>query len=239
MSSFRTTRWSVVRSAGRPGEPEARAALETLCQLYWLPLYAFARQRGHDEHAASDLTQGFFGALLEKNWVDAADQERGRFRTFLLTAFTRWIGRERAWARAEKRGGSRVRLSLDFEEGERCFTREPTHDATPEKLFERHWALTILGEALEATERDMAASGRADLFRALRPLIGGGGEVPSYRAVAESLGMTEGSVKVAAHRLRARYREHLRRLVGDTLCDGGDTDDELRHLLAALGPSTS
>ena len=197
-------------------------------------MYAFARRRGHDEHAASDLTQGFFAALLEKDWVDDANQERGRFRAFLITAFTRWIGREHAWAQARKRGGGHQHVSLDFEGGERRYRREPSHDVTPGKVFERNWALTILAQALEATERDMVSSGRAHLFIALKPLIGGAGEVPSYRTIAESLGMTEGSVKVAAHRLRSRYRNHLRNLVGDTLADDGDTEEELLHLLAAL-----
>jgi RNA polymerase sigma factor (sigma-70 family) len=234
MSFFRTTRWSVVQAAGRPGSPDARTALEALCSAYWYPLYSYARRRGHDEESARDLTQGFFAELLEKNWVEAADRERGRFRAFLLTAMKRWIGRQHDRERAKKRGGDIQQLALDLADGERRFSLEPVHEETPERIFDRNWALTVLARALEITEREMISSDRGELFAALKPLLGGVGEVPSHREVAEELGMSEGAVKTAAHRLRARYGDCLRREIADTLVDEDEVEAEIEHLLHAL-----
>jgi RNA polymerase sigma-70 factor (ECF subfamily) len=223
---FRTTRWSVVLGAGRA----SGTALTDLCEAYWYPLYAYARRKGHAADAAEDLTQGFFAQLLEKNWVVAADREKGRFRAFLLTAFKRHLGHERAKARALKRGGDRVRLSLDFEDGERRYSLEPTHDATPERIFERRWALTLLGRVLDG----LAAETDADLFAALRSHLTGDPAGGTYRQIAGRLGMSEGALKTAAHRLRARYRERLRGEIMDTVSDPADVEDEIRALMEAL-----
>ena len=227
---FRTTRWSVVLGAGRA----SGTALTDLCAAYWYPLYAYARRKGHAPDAAEDLTQGFFAELLEKNWVVAADREKGRFRAFLLTAFKRHIGHEREKAAALKRGGGRTRLSLDFEDGERRYSREPAHDLTPERIFDRRWALTLLGRVLDGLAADMEAEGKTSLFEALRPHLTGEPAEETYREIARRLGLSEGGLKTAAHRLRARYRERLRGEISDTVSDPADVQDEIRALMEAL-----
>ena len=218
-------------SAGRESAP----ALAELCTAYWYPLYAYARRKGRSPEEAEDLTQGFFAELLAKNWVVAADREKGRFRAFLLTAFKRHMGHERAKARAVKRGGGRAPLPLDFEDGERRYSLEPTHDLTPDRIYDRRWALTLLGRVLDGLEAEMCASGRADLFAALRPHLTGEPDAAAYREIAARLGMSEGGLKTAAHRLRSRYRDRLRAEIADTVTDPADVEPEIRHLLEALG----
>jgi RNA polymerase sigma factor (sigma-70 family) len=232
--SFETTRWSVVLAAGHGDPAKSRDALETLCRAYWYPLYAFARRRGADRHRAEDLVQGFFAALLEKGWVEDADPSRGRFRAFLATAFARFDAKEHERDAAAKRGGGRVVLGLDFEGGESQFSREPSDMLTPERAFERRWALTLLSRALARTEAEFADAPRADLFAALLPFIGGRGDARPYAEIAARLGMTDGAVKVAVHRLRARHREHLRAEIRDTVPDDASVDDEIAHLVAAV-----
>jgi RNA polymerase sigma-70 factor (ECF subfamily) len=224
----------MVLAAGRPEAPDALQALTRLCETYWYPLYAYARRRGRSEEDARDLTQGFFAELLAKRWVEAADPARGRFRAFLLTAFKRYAGHERDRARAAKRGGGKVPLSIDFEDGERRYSREPAHGETAERIYDRRWALTLLARVLDGLRREMEDEGRGEVFDALKPAIGGSGGMPAYRVVAERLGMTEGGVKVAVHRLRTRYRERLRAEIADTVASPEDVDEEIRDLLAAL-----
>jgi RNA polymerase sigma-70 factor (ECF subfamily) len=228
---FRTTRWSLVLDAGRESAP----ALAELCEAYWYPLYAFARRKGHRADEAEDLTQGFFGKLLEKNWVGGADREKGRFRAYLLTAFKRHIGHEREKARAEKRGGGRVALRLDFDDGERRYSLEPTHEVTAERIFERRWALTLLERVLSSLAEEAAADGKGGLFSALRPHLAGAPAGETFREIAGRLGMSEGAVKTAAHRLRNRYRERLRAEIRDTVSEPAEVEPEIRHLREALG----
>lgn len=228
-SSFATTRWSVVVAAGGPTGPDARAALETLCGTYWYPLYAYARRRGQGRHAAEDLTQGFFAKLLERGSVAAADPQRGRFRAFLLTAFQRFAANEWERETAKKRGGGAATLSIDFEAGESRFASEPSHDLTPEREYERRFALALLARVL-ARVRD-EREGDADLL----PYVGGTGAARPYAEIAAARGTSEGAVKVAVHRLRARYREHLRAEIRETVADEADVDDEIRHLLDVVG----
>jgi RNA polymerase sigma factor (sigma-70 family) len=232
--TFRTTRWSVVVAAGGAEAVAAREALATLCSTYWYPLYAFARRRGADREKAADLVQGFFAALIEKDWAGDADPERGLFRAFLLTAFKRFCAKERRRDAAERRGGGRVLLSLDFDDGESRFAAEPASDADPERAFERRWALTLLARAFERTRAEFDGAARADLFAALVPHLGGAGAARPYAEIAASLGMTEGAVKVAVHRLRARHREHVRAEIRDTVADDAAVDDEIRHLMQAV-----
>ena len=232
---FATTHWSLVVSAGSDSTPEGRAALESLCASYWYPLYAFARRGGSEAHAAQDLVQGFFAELLEKDWIRQADRSRGRFRTFLLAAFRHHASHEREKARALKRGGGRPVLPLDFEAGEGRYLLEPADERTPERLFERRWALTLLDEALTRLREEHERAARLDLFEALRGTLVAGGAPSSWAEVGERLGMTEGAVKVAAHRLRRRYREVLRRAIGETVADPSEVDDEIRHLMESLG----
>jgi len=227
---FRTTRWSVVLSAGRESAP----ALADLCEAYWYPLYAYARRRGHRAPEAEDLTQGFFAELLAKNWVVAADREKGRFRTFLLTAYKRHLGHEREKAAAVKRGGDIATLRLDFTDGERRYSLEPAHETTPERIFDRRWALTLLGRVLDGLEVEMTVEGKADLFDALRPHLTGEPAEETYREIAARLEIGEGALKTAAHRLRARYRERLRGEIADTVSDPEDIEQEIRELMEAL-----
>ncbi len=229
---FATTRWSLVAAAGDAHAASAHEALATLCGTYWQPLYAFARRSGADAHAAEDLVQGFFATLIEKRYLDDADRERGRFRAFLVTAFRHYTSKERERARALKRGGRRRPLALDFDDGERRYLAEPVDTETPERLFERRWARTVLDRALARLRDELRTSGREAWFDALLPhVVGGAGP---QRETAERLGMTEGALKVAVHRLRGRYRDALRAEVADTVRDPGDVDDELRLLVAAI-----
>ena len=229
---FHTTRWSLVADAGAAGE---RAILGELCSAYWMPLYVFARRRGENVEDARDLVQDFFTTLIEKDYLAAADRERGRFRTFLLAAFKHHASKSRERERALKRGGDRVRLSLDFGDGERRYQLEPADDRTPEDLFEKRWALTLLDHALErlATRERSKGAEQADRFEALRPLLTGGPAQP-YREIAEQMGISETAVKVAVHRLRARYRDALRAEIADTVTNPAFVDDEIVRLMQAV-----
>ncbi|MBX9622668.1 MAG: sigma-70 family RNA polymerase sigma factor [Gemmataceae bacterium] len=231
---FATTRWSLVAAAADPADPQTRAALAALCTAYWYPVYGYVRRRGHDHHAAQDLTQAFFARLLEKNDLAAADQTRGRFRAFLLAACRHFLLNEHDKESARKRGGGRHRLSLDFGDADGRFTREPASDETPERAFDREWALGLLDRAVGELRREYEESGRAKLFAALKDTLLGGGDV-AYADLAGQLGMTEGAVKVAVHRLRQRYRDRLRSAIADTVASPDEVDDEVRDLFAALG----
>lgn len=232
---FRTTRWSLVASVREADPGAARAALEELCRTYWYPLYAFLRRGGSDAEEAADLTQGFFAALVEKDYVGQADRQRGRFRTFLLAALRHYASKERAKAGARKRGGDRTILSLDFEDGERRYRREPADRLTPEAMYERRWALTLLDRALTRLAEHERGGGaaRAERFEALRPLLAGEGN-ETYRQIGERLGMSETAVKVAVHRMRGRYRDILRREIADTVAREEQIDDEIRRLMEVL-----
>jgi RNA polymerase sigma-70 factor (ECF subfamily) len=225
----------LVLTAGRGSGPDARRALEELCETYWYPLYAYVRRRGHRPEDAQDLTQAFFTRLLEKNAVEAADPRRGRFRAFLLASLKNFLANEWNRERAEKRGGGRVALSLDFAAADARFVREPEDGLTPERAYERNWALEVLERALARLEAEHAERGRERLFARLKStLIAGGPRVP-YRELAAELDMTEGAVKVAVHRLRATFRDALRREVSHTVGGAEELEAELRDLIAALG----
>lgn len=231
---FATTRWSIVVKAGHASSPEARDALETLCEAYWYPLYAFARRRGHAADDAMDYTQAFFARVVEKEYLQAADQDRGRFRSFLLTMFKRFLSKEYERANALKRGGGTFVASLDVDSAESLYMREPADEQTPERIYERRWALMLLERALSAVEADYNAKDKAELFQALRPYLGGSGGAPMYSEVAASLGMTEAAVKVAVHRLRQRYRDAVRGEVAQTVASEEDVDAELKALRSAV-----
>jgi RNA polymerase sigma factor (sigma-70 family) len=230
---FATTRWSIVVAAGAAADTEGHAALESLCRAYWYPLYAFERRGGTPAADAQDLVQGFFAELLEKDYLRQADRERGRFRTFLLAAFRHYASKEREKARALKRGGGRKPLPLDFGDGEDRYLREPADLRTPETVYERRWALTLLDGTLDRLRLEHEASGRSDLFEALRGTLSGGDSAP-YADIGTRLGMSEGAVKVAVHRLRKRYRELLRAAIAETVAEPSAVDDEIRHLLEAV-----
>jgi RNA polymerase sigma factor (sigma-70 family) len=237
-ASFPTTRWSRILAArdGDPDATEARGALADLCRAYWYPLYAFIRRRGHDPEDTRDLTQEFFARLIEADFLAGVDRARGKFRSFLLAACTHFLSNRRDFERAAKRGGGRRVVSIDAAEAEGRYGLEPSHRLTPEALFARRWALTVLSQTLDRLRDEHQAAGPAQLarFEALRAtLTGDGGRVP-HAELAAQLGLTEGAVQVAVHRLRRRYREVLRNLIAATVEDPSEIDDEIRDLFAAL-----
>ncbi len=232
---FATTRWSVIaRAKGEPGD-EAHDALTTLCESYWYPIYAFLRRRAGDAERARDLTQGFFTHLLDKGDLRRADPERGRFRSFLLTAARNYAANVHAAEGALKRGGGEECLSLDFATAEGRFRLEAVEHETPEHLFEVAWARALLGRAMDRLRGHYEDSGRAALFEALQGSLAGLADGTSLAALAAGLGMTEGAVKTALSRLRRRYREHLRAEIAETVADPAEIEDEIRALFAALG----
>ncbi len=231
---FVTTRWSVVLTAGRSDTLHAQAALEKLCQTYWYPLYAFVRRRGHSSEDAQDLTQEFFTRLLARNWVGRADQQKGRFRSFLLSAMNHFLSDEWDKARAQKRGGGVAPLPLQFDTAETRFSHEPADHVTPEQHFERRWALALLDEVLCRLRSEYEQEGRRELFATLHPCLVGDATAQPYADLAEKLGVTEGTVKAAVHRLRQRYRQLLRNEIAQTVAEPGEVDEELHHLFTVL-----
>jgi RNA polymerase sigma-70 factor (ECF subfamily) len=233
-AGFPTTHWSRVLRASDPTDREGRDALERLCRDYWYPLYAFARRQGLDREEAGDLVQGFLADLIERRDLTRADPARGRFRSFLGTACSHFLSHARDYDRALKRGAGRTPASIDVRDGEGRYINEPAHDLTAERLFERRWAMVLLGLVLARLESEAKRAGKSDLFDRLRPILEGGDLVDSYREIGESLQMSEGSVKVAAHRFRGRYRQILREEVARTVADPADVDAEIGDLLKAL-----
>lgn len=229
--SFITTRWSLVLAGAGQGSPEARDALAYLCEVYWYPLYSYVRRRGYDPDEAADLTQSFFVRLLDKNYLGDADPERGRFRSFLLTSLKHFLANEWDRVNAQKRVGDRLAISLDAEGAESLYRLEPTDDVTPEKLFEKRWAKTVLDRALARLEESYAGRGHGDQFHTLRPYLTGAEKNRSYGEVAEELEMTVGAVKVAVHRLRRRFGRQLRKEIAETVASEDRIDDEIRFLL--------
>ena len=225
-------------AAGRKGTAESQTALAMLCESYWYPVYAFLRRRGINPSDAQDLTQEFFTRLLDKDYLRAADRERGRFRTFLLTAVSRFLSKERERRRAQKRGGGKASLSLDFDAGELRYQREPANEWTPERLYERRWAMTVLDRVLEQLGQDYAKQGKEELFSRLKIFLTGESNLPGYAELAQSWGLSEGAIKVAVHRLRKRYRELLMEEIAGTVESPEDVADELNCLLAALRGET-
>lgn len=232
--AFVTTHWSVVAAAGRGDAPDALAALESLCTTYWYPLYAYVRRRGYSVEDAQDLTQEFFARVLARQWVADADRAKGRFRTFLLTALSHFLANEWDRAHARKRGGGARPLALQFDTAETRYGLEPADPLTPERCFERRWALTLLEEVLGRLRAEYEHGGRSDWFAALHPCLMGSRESQPYAELAAKLKMTEGAVKVAVHRLRARYRELLREEIAKTVSSPSEVDEELRHMFSVL-----
>jgi RNA polymerase sigma-70 factor (ECF subfamily) len=233
--SFETTRWSLVVSAGQVGTPESKEALGELCKLYWYPIYLFVRRRGYNADEAVDLTQGFFARLLEKNDLATADRSRGRFRSWLLGCLKHFLANEWDRTHALKRGGGKSVLSIDAEDAEGRYLREPSHDMTPERVYDRRWALTMLEQTLATLKEECKRNGKSKLFEAIKPALAGEGRDEGYAQIGAELGMSEGAVKVAAHRLRARYRDILRIRIGETVDTEQAVDEEIKDLFAALG----
>jgi RNA polymerase sigma-70 factor (ECF subfamily) len=219
----------LVLAAADRSSPEGETALETLCEAYWYPVYAFVRRRGHDEQEAADLTQGFFAKLLEKNYVGDARRDRGKFRTFLLTSVTNFLSNEHERAAAQKRGGYKTIQSLDFANAEDRYRREPDEGLTAEQLFERRWAMGVLGKL----QQRYVDKGRFQVFDLLKPHLAGGGS-DTYQQIATKLGASEAAVKQQVRRLRQRCRDLVRAEIADTVADPEEIEDELRRLFRAV-----
>lgn len=231
---FVTTRWSLVLAAGETSHARSAEALATLCEMYWYPVYAFIRRQGPPAQDAADLTQEFFARVLEKNYLHAADPSRGRFRAFLCASIRHFLSNERDRARTLKRGGNQLTLSLDVEAAEGTYRLEPRDDLTPEALFDRQWALVLLDRALGRLRTRLQATGKVELFDRLKgSLTGDSAEVP-HAEVAKALGMTEGAIRVAVHRLRRQFRDTLLREIGETVSDPADIAAEVEYLLKAV-----
>ena len=231
---FPPTHRSAVFAAGKGGTARAEAALAEFCSMYWYPLYAFARRKGHQVADAQDLTQDFFAYLIDAQLVARANPDKGRFRSFLLACFTHFLASEKERAQTLKRGGGRFMVPLDSQQAEARLAQEPSPDASPERLFDRHWALAVLDAALAHLEAEFKKPGRTVLFQQLQPFLQGDASGPSYTEVAQRLGTTAGTIKVTVHRLRRRYRELLRTVVSQTVNSPIEVDAELAHLMAAL-----
>ena len=236
---FATTRWSLVLQAKDKAAPQAAAALADLCCAYWYPLYAFVRKRSRDGHEARDLTQGFFARLLEKDFLDDVAPERGRFRAFLLASIKHFVANEWDRDRAAKRGGKQRIESLnaaafDWESGESRFLTEPAHELTAERLFERQWALALLDRVLSRLRDEHLIAGKLSQFETLQPFLSLDRASANYVEAARQLKTTEATVRVAAHRLRKRYRSLLRDEIAQTVATPEDVEDEIRHLFEAL-----
>lgn len=231
---FASTRWSLVAAAGRSSSAESAQALAVLCETYWYPLYAYVRRGGHGAHEAQDLTQEFFARLLARGNLRTADRQRGKFRTFLLASLKNFLASEWRKEQAQKRGGGCAAVSLDFAVGESRYSLEPAHELTPERIFERRWALTLLDQAITKLRDEFVNAGKVDLFDSLKGTLGGESAAASYGEIANRLDITEGAVKTAAHRLRRRCRELLRAEIAQTVAKDEDIDDELRELFSAV-----
>jgi RNA polymerase sigma-70 factor (ECF subfamily) len=231
---FDTTRWSVVLAAGDSANPDFGEALSDLCRTYWYPVYAYFRRRGADAESAQDLAQGFFSDLLEKKALSVARPERGRFRSFLLTSAQNYMINTWHRDRAKKRGGGESPLPLDFDTAESRYRVEPGHDETPDKAFERRWALALLDRVLERLVQEMGQASGSERVRLLSRFLTGVQPDLSYREAGERLNMSESAVKVAVHRMRKRYGQLLREEVRQTVDDPAQVDDEIRYLFAVM-----
>lgn len=231
---FATTHWSLVLTAGDRNSNQSSAALEELCTAYWYPLYAYLRRWGHSHEDAADLTQGFFAKVLGSDTLAQADRERGRFRTFLLTGLKRFVAHEWERSRRQKRGGGQSLISFEELAGAERYAAEPADNATPDALYQRRWAETLLARALDRVRSEYAANGRAALFDLLKPYVWGEESRASYPEIAAHLDLNEGAVRTAVSRLRTRFAQALRAEVAQTVAAPGDVEDELREFLRSL-----
>jgi len=232
--AFQTTEWSLVLVAGSDDSGAARAALSRLCEIYWYPLYAYIRRYGANPDDARDLTQGFLMSLLERRDIENVRQERGRFRAFLMASLQHFLANDAARRNTQKRGGGVQLMSLEFENAEGRYHFEPAEPVTPQTLYERRWALTVIDRVLAHLRLEWVATERTAEFDELKACLLGDAPSGGYTAVAERLGTTEGAVRVSVHRLRRRFRKKLQQEIGETLSDAADIDDEIRYLLRAL-----
>jgi RNA polymerase sigma factor (sigma-70 family) len=230
---FNETHWTMVLAAGQK-DSRAKAALEELCGIYWYPLYAFVRRQGHSKYDAEDLTQEFFTRLLEHDDLAMVDREKGKFRSFLLASMKHFLANEWDRVQAQKRGGGKRILSINLEDSEVKYAMEPAHVITPDKLYDRRWAMTVLEQVMVKLRNEMRAEGKTDQFEQMKVFLAGSRGDVHYAKVAEDLGISKAAVKTAVHRLRKQYRRLLVAEIADTVETRQDVEQELRHLLAAL-----
>lgn len=232
---FKTTHWSMVVSSRQQDSDIRRDSLGELCQAYWYPLFAFLRRKGHAPEVAADYVQGFFVELIDKDFLEAVSPEMGRFRWFLMSAVKRFVSKEVEKQSAQKRGGDRKFFSLNIDDAEQRYQLEPVDGWTAEKLFDRRWALAVLQQALEQLRCEQEQKGKLELHLALQPTLSG---IPmtteQYTEIADRFGMLPGAVKVAALRLRQKYRDTIRDIVAQTVVQSDRVGDEMEELLAAL-----
>ena len=231
---FVTTRWTMVLSAGRKSSPHSDRALAELCQTYWYPLYAYIRRQGRTKEDAEDLVQAFFARFLEKNYLEGLAAERGKFRAFLLAALKHFLANEWDKAQAQKRGGGAEHLSLNWQDADDRFHLDPPDPTNPERLFDREWALALLDRVIARLAAECIQDGKAELFARAKGFLTVGRDAIPYADAAHELGLEEGTLRVAVHRLRKRYRALLREEIAQTLVEPGQVEEELRSLMAAL-----
>ena len=231
---FASTHWSMVLAAADRQAPEWRDAMADLCARYWQPLYAFIRLDGHTRERAEDLTQEFFARFLEKDFLKSVDREKGSFRSYLLACLRHFLANERDRDQAQKRGAGRPVLSLDYSSAETRYRLEATDSRTPERIFERQWALAVLEQVLNQLHAEWARAGRGPHFEQFRLFLSGEDRPATYEQIARRLGMGVSAVKVSVHRLRRRYRELLREEIGRLVGDPAEIDDEIRALFVAV-----
>ena len=231
---FATTHWSVVLAAGHDSAPGAREALEKLCRTYWYPLYAYIRRRGYNAADAQDLTQEFFTRLLGKNYPSQADPAKGKFRSFLLLRLNHFLADEHDRAKTQKRGGGQIFISLDEQSPEDRYCLEPADELSPEKIFERRWAQTLLDQAIARLEAEFVAAGKAEIYEVLSAFQPGEQNALSYAEAAARLAVSESAVKSMIHRMRQRHRELVREEIAQTVSTAAEIDEELRHLIAVI-----
>lgn len=231
---FATTHWTVVLAAKETASPDATAALEKLCGAYWGALYAYVRHSGRSPADAADLTQAFFARFLEKQFLKEVDREKGRFRSFLLKSLNHFLADEWRQARAQKRGGSLARLSIDTADWENRFGHELATETTPERLFERRWAMALFDRALNRLRNESVQSGKEPEFDLLKQFLSQPSGEGAYAGIAEQFDVEEGAIAVRVHRLRRRYGQLVREEVAQTVASPDEIEEELRHLLAVL-----
>jgi RNA polymerase sigma factor (sigma-70 family) len=232
---FATTHWTVVLAAGKRHTPQSDRALEELCRTYWFPLYAYVRRRGHNKEDAEDSVQEFFARFLAKNYLAGLSAERGRFRAFLLASLKHFLINEWKKSQRLKRGGGEKILSLDWQTADTKFQVAATNEPSPDKVFDREWALALLAKVIERLQTECEADGKTKLFEQLKIFLTVGKGAWSHADAAKNLGMDETAVRVAVHRLRKRYRILLREEISQTLTDATDVDEEMRALFGAFG----
>ena len=231
---FTTTHWSVVLAAKQGDSAKSTAALENLCSTYWYPLYAYVRRRGQDAEGAKELTQEFFARLLAKGLLAGVDPTKGRFRSWLLGVMNHFLAHEWARVRAQRRGGGQPAFSLDEADAQERYELEPVDESSPERMFDRRWAFTVLDQAEMRLRKEHETAGKGELYSSLKEFVSADGGSVSYEEAARRLGLTPSGVKSAIHRLRRRYQEFIREEIAHTVTSASEVDDEIRYLLSVI-----